>query len=204
MDGSIQQVSFGIWRCLICGEVFLGGQCPSHCPFCGAHAEHFVRVDDASKAPPESTFLPVGELTEKEKKTIQAAIEGELIGTVVYRQMASKNERDTPEGNIFARSYKRLARVEDEHVSILCKLLGVEKKSQKVNEALLKEFPLTGVWKDDIATTLAREKCGAEAYAQYAKEAIDPRAKLVWSALADIEADHVTLETHHLEMLNKH
>jgi len=195
-------VSFGIWRCMICGEVFLAGQCPSHCPFCGAHGEHFVRVEDPSKAPAESTFTAEGELTELEKKNLQASIATELLNTTFYTGMASKGDRSTIEGIVLARTYKRLARIEDEHAGVFCKLLGVEKKSQKVDEATLKEHVVTGVWKNDISASVLREERAHSLYAKFATETEKPRLKLVWSALAEVEADHVALESHQKKLFD--
>jgi len=202
MDGSIQQVSYGVWRCMICGEVFLTGQSPTHCPFCGAHGAHFVRVDDPSKAPAESTFLAEGELTELEKKNLQASISTELLNTTFYSGMASKGDRSTIEGIVLARTYKRLSRIEDEHASVFCKLLGVEKKSQKVDEAVLKAHVVTGVWKDDVSASVLREENAHALYVRFATETDKPRLKLVWNALAEVEADHVALESHQKKLFD--
>jgi len=187
---------------MICGEVFLTGQSPSHCPFCGAHGEHFVRVDDPSKGPAESAFTAEGELTDLEKKNLQASISTELLNTTFYSTMASKGDRSTTEGIVLSRTYKRLSRIEDEHAGVFCKLLGVEKKKQKVDEEVLKANVVTGVWKDDVSASVLREQRAHDLYVTFAKETDKPRLKLVWNALADVEADHIALEDHQKKLFD--
>ena len=201
MDGSLQEVSYGVWRCKICGEVFLAGQCPLHCPFCGAHGEHFARVDDVTQVPPETLFCAGGELTETEKKNLEASIATELLNMTFYRAMARGGDRSTATGIVLARTYKRLADIEDEHAGIFCKFLGVNKKAQAVSDAVLRANPVSGVWKDDVAASVVRETNAAALYTRFAEETDKPRLKLVWAALAAVERDHVALESHQERVL---
>lgn len=202
MDGSLQQVSYGIWRCMICGEVFLAGQCATHCPFCGAHGENFVRVEDVTKLPPEDLFNAGGELTEREKENLRASITTELLNTAFYEAMNRQGDRSTATGTVLSRTYKRLAQIEDEHAGIFCKFLGVDKKKQQVPPELLSAHKVTGVWKDDIAASVIREENAHALYSRFATETDKPRLKLVWTALADVEHDHVVIETQQGKLLD--
>jgi rubrerythrin len=202
MDGSVQKVSFGIWRCMICGDVFLTGQDPSHCPFCGAHGEHFVSVDDLSEAPADEIFNPGGELTEREKENLNTSIQVELLNTLFYKKMADGGDRSTPMGVVLCGTYKRLSRIEDEHAGIFCKLLGVEKRKQVLPEDVVKENEVKGEWEADVSASLLREIHAQQLYLRFATETDKPRLKLVWNTIAAVEGDHVHLETQHKDFLS--
>ncbi|MDY0088432.1 MAG: rubrerythrin, partial [Coriobacteriia bacterium] len=102
-------------RCRICGEVYLGSEVPSHCPFCGAHREHLV---DSTEYPANINEVA---LTESERADLEAAIELERSNTRFYLGMAKRKEED-----VLSSAYKRLAKIEAEHCELFCKLAGVD------------------------------------------------------------------------------
>jgi rubrerythrin len=167
-----------LYRCRICGETYLGSEKPSHCPFCGAHAELIVMTEDF----PED--INDVQLTEVERADLETSIEIETSNTRFYLAMAAR--KDNPK---LANAYKRLARVEAEHCSVFCKLARVPKPAD-----LLEAGEELGAWLDDIDESLRRETRASALYAEFAARATSPRLVEIWSAVSDVEADHIELD----------
>ena len=36
-----------LWRCVICGDPYIGGNPPDNCPYCGAHKRYILEAKDA-------------------------------------------------------------------------------------------------------------------------------------------------------------
>lgn len=167
-----------MYRCRICGEIYLGYEAPGNCPFCGAHVE-FMRVPDE---------YPAGindiQITETERTDLESSIEIERANTRFYRGMAERKDNDT-----LRSTYKRLATIEAEHCSVFCKLAKVAKPAD-----LATPGETTGSWASDIQESLARESRATALYATFAERATNARLKEVWAAISDVEADHITLD----------
>jgi rubrerythrin len=167
-----------MYRCRICGETHLGYENPGNCPFCGAHAELI--------GSPEEFDASVNdlELTEVERGDLESSIEIERANTRFYLGMAERKDNDT-----LRSAYKRLAKIEAEHCSVFCKLLKVGKPTD-----LLVPGETTGAWATDIGESLSRENRATVLYAAFAARATNDRLQQVWTAISDVEADHVTLD----------
>jgi rubrerythrin len=167
-----------LYRCRICGETYLGSERPSHCPFCGAHAELMVLTEDF----PEdiNTVAP----TESERADLESSIELERSNTRFYLAMAAR--KDNPK---LSSAYKRLAKVEAEHCSVFCKLAGVPKPAD-----LLEPGDELGSWDADIDDSVRRETRASALYAEFAGRATSPRLVEIWAAVSDIETDHIELD----------
>ncbi len=166
-------------RCRVCGETFLGTDTPSHCPFCGAHREYFVDTRDY----PED--LNEVQITEVEREDLLAAIELERANTRFYLALAGN--RDNLK---LASAYKRLAKVEAEHASLFCKLAGVSKPFD-----LLEPGHAADDWCVNIADSRAREQRATALYALFASRATNERIGEVFSAISDVEADHIVVDS---------
>jgi len=167
-----------MYRCRICGETYLGGEAPTHCPFCGAHRE--LLVDTADYPEDINAF----QLTEVEHTDVETAIELELSNTRFYLAMAQR--RDNLK---LANAYKRLASIEAEHCSLFCKVSG------QPNPADLREpGDELGFWEADIDESARRERRASDLYAEFATRATSERLIEVWTALSAIEADHIELD----------
>jgi hypothetical protein len=167
-----------LYRCRICGETYLGSEKPSHCAFCGAHAELIVLTEDY----PEdvNAISP----SESERADLDASIELERSNTRFYLAMAAR--KDNPK---LSSAYKRLAKVEAEHCSLFCKLAGVPKPAD-----LLEPGDELGSWEADIDESLRRENRASMLYGEFAGRATTPRLIEVWVSVAVIETDHIELD----------
>lgn len=167
-----------MYRCLVCGEVYLGYEPPANCPFCGAHAELLV--------PPDRYPDGIDDVgaTETERVDLESSIEIERANTRFYLGMAERKDNDT-----LRATYKRLARIEAEHCSVFSKLAGLAKPAD-----LAEPGDTTGSWAGDIEESLTRENRATRLYATFAARATSARLAEVWNAISAVEADHVTLD----------
>lgn len=167
-----------MYRCRICGETYLGSERPSHCPFCGAHADLIVDTMDY----PED--INDADLTEVERGDVMDAIELERANTRFYLGMAG--HRDNLK---LSSAYKRLAKIEAEHCSVFCKLAKVSKPAD-----LLEPAEASDDWCANIDESLAREQKASKFYAEVSGRATNERIKEVFAAVSAIEADHIEFD----------
>ena len=168
-----------IQRCRICGETYLGAETPSHCPFCGAHAEYFV---DTSEYPEDINRF---DLTEVERTDVMQAIELERANTRFYLGMG-KHKADNPK---LASAYKRLAKVEAEHCELFCKLAGVPEPQD-----LMTPDSVSADWCANIDESMSRELRASRFYAEVVGRATNERIKEIFTAVSAVEADHIELD----------
>ncbi|HBI33738.1 MAG TPA: hypothetical protein DEA43_00090 [Candidatus Moranbacteria bacterium] len=162
--------------CEICGDAYIGEGKPTNCPFCGARAA-FIREGKDAK-PVVEVKETLSELT---VKNLQETLQLELDANAIYLCMAAKT--DSYE---IMKMYKRLAKVEMEHAIICTKIMQIP-----MPEAVTKECS-----DDDIANfqkTLELEDHAAELYAKFAKEATEKHVKIMFTALNQVEQDHISL-----------
>lgn len=167
-----------MYRCLICGETYLGYAPAENCPFCGAHVE-FMRPTEEYPAD-----INVVQLTETERADLESSIEIERSNTRFYLGMAERKDND-----LLRSAYKRLARVEAEHCGLFCKLAGVAKPAD-----LLEPGETTGAWLTDIEESAVRENRASALYRTFSARATSQRLRDVWDAVSAVEADHITLD----------
>src|SRR5574340_753074 len=167
-----------MYRCRICGETFLGYEPPANCPFCGAHVEYLTLTEEYPAGVNDITP------TESERAALEASIELERANTHFYLGMAERQDND-----LLRSAYKRLARIEAEHCGLFCKLAGVWKPSD-----LMEPGNTTGAWLTDIEESLVRETRAKALYAEYAGRATSERLREVWTAISDVESDHISLD----------
>jgi rubrerythrin len=202
--------------CQICGDAYIGSEKPSECPFCGARS-HFIKTGKESnpivnqKIPariatparsdqPEklrSTMLAGavssgeqsvagGEISELSGRNLEETLALELDANLIYLCMA--NKADSYE---IKAMYKRLAKVELEHAVIVCKIMDI---------ALPKAGPQTCV-EDKVKNferTIELEDHAAKLYAGFAKVATETNIRILFTALAQVEEDHIKLIKNYL------
>ena len=170
------------WVCKICGDPYIGEEAPTECPFCGADHKYIVKGEEYKEP-------VVGEVTEKEKENILAAIKLE-VGNSEFYFCASKKA-----GTIeLQKRFKALGKVEAEHAGTLAKLIKAQTPSISRDQDTCKG--------DDHAfmqEAFDREDKAIKAYTQFLGEANDMRIKQVFAALIEIETTHLELEENSLK-----
>ncbi len=167
--------------CEICGDAYIGAEKPHNCPFCGARLS-FIKDGNVAKPVIEVK----DELSDITKKNLEETLQLEIDANAIYLCMAGKS--DSYE---IMKMYKRLAKVELEHATICTKLLGIpmpELKSEVCSDEDITNFQ----------KTLELEDHAAGLYARFAKEAVEKHVKIMFTALAQVEADHIILIKNYL------
>ncbi len=169
-----------VFRCRICGDPYIGTEPPSQCPFCGAQRQYFI---EANKWDQNEFNVTLSEVT---RKNLRAALKLELDNAAFYD--CAKNSAEMADDQYYFAKFKALMKVEREHASSISKFLKIarpelEKKTCDANsQANTKDG-----WQ--------REDRAIKAYAKFRDEATEPRMKEFFSALVEIETDHLDLHT---------
>jgi rubrerythrin len=165
-----------VYRCIICGDPYLGEDKPSNCPFCGAFQPYIINAEDY--------VLPVVDnLTEISKNNLRAALTLEVINADFYW-----NNYQNAKSEYNRQMFKALSKIEAEHASTIKKTLKTSdtpdfNKSTKIFETDEQIY--------EEAHT--REMRAAAFYKKAANEAIEPRVQQLFTALSEIENDHIKL-----------
>ena len=88
--------------------------------------------------------------------------------------------------------FKALKKVENEHAEVIVKLL-------QIKEPLLKTIPCSKDFVKNTQEGWERENRAIIAYAKFAKEAPELKMKQFFSALVEIETDHLELHAENLK-----
>lgn len=167
--------------CEICGDAYIGEEKPTSCPFCGARHGFIKEGKDAK--PVVEVKADLSELT---VKNLKETLELEIRANAIYVCMAGK--ADSYE---VMKMYKRLAKVEMEHAIICTKILQIpmpEIKSENCSDEVVENFK----------KTIELEEHAAGLYAKFAKEAIETHVKIMFTALNQVESDHIELIKNYL------
>lgn len=167
--------------CQICGDAYIGHEKPSDCPFCGAHSNFIKEGKEAD--PIVNHQIDISELS---GQNLEETLALELKANSIYLCMAGK-----------ARSYelkamyKRLAKVEMEHAVIVCKLMDIA--MPKVDAQTCSEDEV-----ENFQKTIELEEHATDLYKKFTKEAAETNIRIFFTALAQVEADHIELIKNYL------
>jgi rubrerythrin len=165
-----------VFRCMICGDPYIGFERPTNCPFCGAHEKYMVPSEDwrdTNKV----------DLTGQSRKNLEASLELE-IGNAEFYLCVSKVSRSEEIKAMF----KALSKVEAEHATTISKILRIEKP--------VVEFKKDMCSTDDKATLEEadrRENRAVNLYSEFLKQATEQRVRELFTALIEVESDHIDL-----------
>lgn len=162
--------------CEICGDAYVGEEKPKNCPFCGAR-HNFIKEGKEAK-PVVEVKEQLSELT---KKNLEETLQLEINANAIYLCMAGKT--DSYEIN---KMYKRLAKVELEHATICTKILQIPMPELGAKECGDRDL-------ENFQATLELEDHAASLYAQFAKEAVETHVRIMFTALSQVETDHIEL-----------
>ena len=165
-----------VYRCRVCGEVYIGVEKPASCPFCGAHESYFVLAK-------EWKLLHAKNLSDISKENLKKALDLEIDNTNFYK-VASGKSRDVHVSSMF----KGLSKVEREHASTICKHLNIEKPESTVGLDKAVDSDQA-----NIEEANRREKNAVKFYGQAANQAPEEEIKEFFKSLMEIESDHIRL-----------
>lgn len=165
-----------VYRCRICGEVYIGEEKPRSCPFCGAHDNYFVLAKEWKLLQGES-------LSDISKENLRKALELEIDNTNFYKAISEKSK------DVYVSSmFKGLSKVEREHASTICKHLKIEKPDSKVGLDKAVDSD-----RENIEEANRREKRAVKFYTEARNQAPEEEIKEFFKALMEIESDHIIL-----------
>lgn len=107
-----------VYRCRVCGEVYIGKEKSASCPFCGAHDDYFVLAEEWS-------LLKADDLADISKENLKKALGLEIDNTNFYRAASDKSHTTYVQS-----MFKGLSKVEREHASAICKHLKYKSQIQ--------------------------------------------------------------------------
>jgi rubrerythrin len=168
-----------LWRCEICGDPYVGEEPPANCPFCGAHRQY---IKEAKKADVNFDL----KLGAKDLENATHALEVEVSNATFY--FCAANKTNDAEGKLL---FKALGKVETEHAAIWKKILKLKQVPTK-DEACFEPN------KDNLNESHRRETNAIAFYGKAAAESADPRMKQIFTALVEVETDHLHLSEQRL------
>ena len=168
------------YRCLICGDVYMGTELPTNCPFCGAPARKYM-VDTKDWVDENES---IGGLSDVSRRNLKAALQLEVNNAPFYREASKKS------GNIELQGiFKCLAKIEAEHAAVIKKILKCELPPPQEGKEVAAESDI-----ENLKAAHKREISATAFYEKAAGESVEPRVKKVFTALSEIETDHIGLE----------
>jgi rubrerythrin len=177
-------VKIKVFRCRICGDPYIGSEAPKQCPFCGAYQRYFIEAQDWNKDEFNVT------LSEISKKNLEAALQLELDNAAFY-DCAKNNANNFGDHFSFAK-FKALMKVEREHASAISKFLNISRPElEKIECKANSKLNTKEGWE--------RENRAIKSYKKFENEAKEPRLREFFSALVEIETDHLDLHVDNLE-----
>ncbi|MDY0268285.1 rubredoxin-like domain-containing protein [Trichloromonas sp.] len=162
-----------LFRCLICGESYIGSAAPSHCPFCGAPGKYLVAADAYRQ-------VPLGELSRKSRENLERALDLAVGNATFYRGAAQV--ADCERGRAL---FSALSRTETAHAVLFCQILDIP-----LPEELSAPGECSPSHKENLAEARKREGRAVQLYTRFLEETAEERVKQVLSAFIEIEADH--------------
>ncbi len=168
------------YRCRICGDVYMGTARPTNCPHCGAPKKYLVGAKDW-----KDENETIAELSDISRENLQKALQLEVNNAPFYRD-AQANADDIELQGIF----KCLAKIEAEHISVIKKILKCEPPAPEHGREKATNNTL-----ENLRLAHSREVFAASFYARAAEQAVEPRVKQVFTALSEIETDHIEVES---------
>lgn len=169
-----------LWRCRICGDPYVGEGPPLNCPFCGAHLSYMKEAKDAVVS-----FNAA--LNEKDRANVERALQLELSNAAFYFCAADKTDDD--EGKLL---FKALGKVETEHASIWRKILKLPSVTPGNDSCAVSN-------RQNLRESHDRETRAIDFYRTAAAESVDPRVREIFTALVEVETDHLGLSEERLK-----
>ena len=169
-----------LYRCIICGDAYIGASPPPNCPFCGAHVGYILEAQEAQV----NFDVP---LSGKDQANVEHALKVEISNSAFYACAA--NQTNDPEGKIL---FKALGKVEAEHASIWRKILKLGSVAPGADACHTENV-------ENLKESHERETRAIAFYRKSAADTDHPRIRQLFEALVEIETDHLQLSAERLK-----
>ena len=167
-----------IFKCEICRQVYVLRERPSNCPFCGSFEEHVKPVEDVPD-------IEEYELTNISYKNIKNAFKMELKANKFYARSVYNINID----NILHEF--NVARMHEYwHSKILKEEL--EKHDMDIDDNI-QRVSISDSNDENRRAAMIAEAQAIVDYKKYLEEATEPRVKMVFAALLEVEQMHLDL-----------
>lgn len=161
------------WRCSVCNNFF--DQVPNICPVCAADSSKFVQVTEN-----ESVSGKL-ELNNNDKDNAQKALDIEVSNSTFYFCAAEKSDKDEER-----KLFRALGKIEFEHAEIWQKILGIKELPKSSDGCAASSLT-------NLKEAFSREDSAIQFYAKAAESSDNPRMKMLFLALVEIENDHLDM-----------
>ncbi len=169
------------WICEICGDAYIGLEKPKNCPFCGAR-ENYIKLGSEARPIVNEKI----DLNEQSIKNLKVTYDLETRAVAIYNCMAAKAKTYEIKA-----MYKRLAKVEMEHAVIVTKIL--QSARPEIGEEACDDED-----RENFKKTITLEKNATNLYKQFMQEATETLIKTLFTALSQVESDHIELIKNYL------
>jgi rubrerythrin len=153
-----------VYKCKICVDPYVGNTKPSNCPFCGAPAKFIILAENWVE--PKTP-----DLSDASKERF-------------YRCATNSAKEPLP-----LEMFKALERIEAGHVSTARKLLG--RPDEGIEDGL--DTCSATSSEEHLREALQREREGVNFYRTAAESAQEEVVREFFTALAEVEEDHISL-----------
>lgn len=164
-----------VFKCKICQEGYLGDEAPTHCPFCGAHQPYMIEARDFE--------IPEYALTDVSRKNLEETIKLEVWNAEFYF-CAAANADNVADATMF----KRLGKIESEHASTVSKELKVPSPDISRDKDMCSDNNV-----ENLSKSHQLEANAISHYTQFLSVTSEDRIKEIFTALIEIETDHLSL-----------
>jgi rubrerythrin len=166
-----------VYKCKICEDPYVGNTKPSNCPYCGAPAKFIILAENwVDRAPPQ--------LSETSRNSLEEALNMELNNARFYQCAMRAAEEPLAQA-----MFEALSRIESVHARSTCRLLGrpeehVGEDSGTCSAASPREH---------LEEALRKEQEAVRFYRSAADSALEEQVEEFFSALVEVEEDHISL-----------
>jgi rubrerythrin len=167
--------------CQICGDAYIGVEKLKNCPFCGAR-ENYIKLGKEANPIVNQEF----EISELSKDNLKKTYDLEVKASAIYTCMSRKAKSYEIKA-----MYKRLAKVELEHAVIVTKLLKTDRPEVGAESCSDEEV-------ENFKKTVELEENASNLYAQFMKETKEDNIRILFTALMQVEIDHIELIKNYL------
>ncbi len=172
-----------VFRCLVCGDPYVGRKAPTNYPFCGAHQNLIVLAHEYWENRDLSTDIS--------RKNLEDALQLEISNAQFYRGATAVGD-DEPVKQMF----RALAKIEAEHASTIAKWLKVDKPAAAQETGAANDTALA-----NVEESKKREEKASAFYSQAADAAMEKGVARLFRTLSEIERDHIELDKQALARL---